>query len=80
MSHSHPFLMAKASRPGSKQVKSLSIGLAEARFGRTDLRMGICGAKFDGEVEFEVQFSVSPSKANKICAIKCFGSDCSPTQ
>ena len=29
-------------------------------FGRTDLRMGVSGAKFDAEVDFEVHFTPAP--------------------
>ena len=35
------------------------------RFGRTDLRRGVSGAKFDAESDFEVRFAVAPQKPHK---------------
>ena len=34
-------------------------------FGRTDLRIGVSGAKFDAEVDFEVCFAPAPPKLDK---------------
>ncbi len=34
-------------------------------FGRTDLRTGVSGAKFDGEADFEVHLAVAPQKPDK---------------
>ena len=34
-------------------------------FGRTDLRIGVSGAKFDAEVDFEVRFAPAPPKLDK---------------
>ena len=31
-------------------------------FGRTDLRIGVSGANFDAEVDFEVRFAPAPPK------------------
>ena len=31
-------------------------------FGRTDLRIGVSGAKFDAESDFEVRLAVAPQK------------------
>ena len=31
-------------------------------FGRTDLRKGVSGAKFDGQTDFEVRLAVAPRK------------------
>ena len=31
-------------------------------FGRTDLRIGVSGAKFDAESDFEVRFAVAPQE------------------
>ncbi len=31
-------------------------------FGRTDIRKGVSGAKFDAESEFEVRLAVAPQK------------------
>ena len=35
--------------------------------GRTDLRIGVSGAKFDAESEFEVHLSVALQKRSKNC-------------
>ena len=55
-------------------------GLAEAGFwwhklfltifGRTDLRIGVSGAKFDAEVDFEVRFAPAPPKLDKNLDLK----------
>ena len=34
-------------------------------FGRTDLRIGVSGAKFDAEVDFDVRFASTPPKLDK---------------
>ena len=34
-------------------------------FGRTDLRKGVSGAKFDAESDFEVRLAVAPPKSMK---------------
>ncbi len=34
-------------------------------FGRTDLRIGVSGAKFDAEVDFEIRFAPAPPKLDK---------------
>ena len=34
-------------------------------FGRTDLRKGVSGAKFDGQADFEVRLAVAPQKYSK---------------
>ena len=34
-------------------------------FGRTDLRIGVSGAKFDAESDFEVRLAVAPQKTNQ---------------
>ena len=34
-------------------------------FGRTDLRKGVSGAKFDAESDFEVRLAVAPQKPSK---------------
>ena len=34
-------------------------------FGRTDLRIGVSGAKFDSESDFEVRFVVGPPKPSE---------------
>ena len=31
-------------------------------FGRTDLRKGVSGAKFDGQTDFDVRLAVAPQK------------------
>ena len=35
--------------------------------GRTDLRKGVSGAKFDAESDFEVRFAVAPQKPSQNC-------------
>ena len=35
------------------------------RFGRTDLRIGVSGAKFDAESDFEVRLAVAPQKTSQ---------------
>ena len=35
------------------------------RFGRTDLRRVVSGAKFDAESDFEIRFAIAPQKPNK---------------
>ena len=34
--------------------------------GRTDLRIGVSGAKFDAEADFEVRLAVAPPKLGQI--------------
>ena len=34
-------------------------------FGRTNLRIGVSGAKFDAESDFEVRFAVAPQEAGQ---------------
>ena len=34
-------------------------------FSRTDLRIGVSGAKFDAESDFEVRLAVTPQKPNQ---------------
>ena len=34
-------------------------------FGRTDLRIGVSGAKFDAESDFEIRLAVAPQKPNQ---------------
>ena len=36
-------------------------------FGRTDLRKGVSGAKFDAESDFEVRLAVAPHKPGQHC-------------
>ena len=36
-------------------------------FGRTNLWMGVSGAKFDAESDFEVRLAVAPQKPSQIC-------------
>ena len=36
-------------------------------FGRTDLRIGVSGAKFDAESDFEVRLAVAPQKPDQNC-------------
>ena len=35
-------------------------------FGRTDLRIGVSGANFDAEIDFEVHFASAPQKPDEI--------------
>ena len=42
-------------------------------FGRTDLRIGVSGAKFDADVDFEVHFTPAPLKISKKCEKLMFG-------
>ena len=35
--------------------------------GRTDLRKGVSGAKFDAESDFEVRLAVAPQKPSQNC-------------
>ena len=35
--------------------------------GRTDLRKGVSGAKFDAESDFEVRLAVAPQKRSQNC-------------
>ena len=34
-------------------------------FGRTDLRIGVSGAKFDAESDFDVRLAVAPQKSDQ---------------
>ena len=34
-------------------------------FGRTDLRKGVPGVKFDGQADFEVRLAVAPQKPDQ---------------
>ena len=34
-------------------------------FGRTDIRIGVSRAKFDEEIDFEIDFTPAPQKINK---------------
>ena len=36
-------------------------------FGRTDLRKGVSGAKFDAESDFDVRLAVAPQKPDQNC-------------
>ena len=42
-------------------------GLFVMIFGFTNLRIGVSGAKFDAEVDFEVHVTPAPSKISKNC-------------
>ena len=58
----------KTFRPGPNRPPHGAIGLAEAVYyffmilGRTDLRTGVSGAKFDPEADFEVRLPPDPPK------------------
>ena len=50
-------------------------------FGRTDLRKGVSGAKFDGQADFEVRLAVAPQKPDQfnqklIFRSKIFSANC----
>ena len=34
-------------------------------FGRTDLRKGVSGAKFDGQADFEIRLALAPPKPSQ---------------
>ena len=42
-------------------------------FGRTDLRKGVSGAKFDAKYDFEVRLAVALPKSEQNCENKFFG-------
>ena len=44
-------------------------------FGRTDLRKGVSGAKFDAESDFEVHLAVAPQKPSQNSEITIFRSE-----
>ena len=48
-------------------------------FGRTDLRIGLSGAKFDAESDFEVRLAVAPQKHCKNNKKLIFDPKISPT-
>ena len=41
-------------------------GRSEVQAGRTDLRIGLSGAKFDAGVDFEIHLAVAPPKHSQI--------------
>ena len=44
-------------------------------FGRTDLRISVSEAKFDGEADFEVRSAVAPQKTRQISKNRNFRSE-----